>query len=134
MIVLSALLFSGCICPGSGGSQQLAPNTAKAGEPISIKLRFLVTDHNPAMLGLLCNHPIPGRFKDVRLYYRLVGETDWHPLEPSKHIPQDEKIEIYEFVIPPYLEGTSGEIEWYYEYVFDGRPGKHPGANRIRLG
>jgi hypothetical protein len=77
-IILSALLlassptlFGGCISPGSGGSQQLpglVPETAKAGNPISIRLRFLVTDHNPAMLGLLCNHPIPGRFKEVRLY------------------------------------------------------------------
>jgi len=136
-IVLSALLlgllFGGCICPGGGGTQELIPNTATPGEPIKVKMRAVVFDHNPNPLSG-CYAPISGRFKSVKLYYRVVGEADWKVVEPTVRITEDATHETYEFVIPPYLEGTHGEVELYFESTFDGRSGGHPGVKKIALG
>src|SRR4030095_14030211 len=132
-VTLLALLllvspFGGCT-RGMGGSHQIVPDSAKAGEPIVLRLRLFV-------IGTVLGFPrvsIKGRYKLVRLHYRLVGETDWHPLEPDKHIPEPEQArkgyesEMYEFVIPPYREGTTGEIEFYFVFVLDGHPNRVDG-------
>jgi hypothetical protein len=95
-----------------------------------------------ALIGTVLGVPrvsIKGRYKDVKLYYRLVGEPDYRVLKPDKRIAEPEKAreghesELYEFVIPPYPKGTSGEIEYYFEFVFDGRPNKVDRVKRIAL-
>jgi hypothetical protein len=129
--ILSAFLVGCCLGPEGGTDQIRVPDTAKAGEPIVVESRAVVVD--PPMN--FCGGPIKGRFKDMRLYYRLVGETDWHPLESDTHVAIvaiDDARELYQFIIPP-LSASGGEIEYYYEFVFDGRPNRVDGVKRIAL-
>jgi hypothetical protein len=77
--------LSGCICPGSGNGEPIVPGSALVGSPIEVKLRAFVTDHHP-WTG--CYQPVNGRFKDVRIRYRLVGESEWQAREPDTVVEQ----------------------------------------------
>jgi hypothetical protein len=73
------------------------------------------------------------RWKNLRLHYRLVGETDYKPIQPSQHHIKNDKLALWVFVIPPYPPGTSGEIEFIVEYQMDETPGRVEGRKKIKL-
>jgi len=117
VIVLSSLLLAGCFCPGGpGGGQPLAPPAAKAGDPVTVSLWAFVLDSRS-----MCGGPAVGRFKNVMVYYRLQGETDYHVLTPIKTTVEDSEHVLFDFVIPPYPKGASGELEVLFGYHLDGR-------------
>ncbi len=124
--------FSGSLISG-GGSEQLAPDTVQAGDPAVVT--FIVT----ATGG---GGNIKGRFTDMSLHYRLVGETEYGAVQPqSIPLPDNFKTvqsktfqsEAYQFSIPPYSQGTSGEIEYYIELIFDGYQSRQEGIKKIMV-
>ena len=127
LLVSSPALFGGCICPGRSGYHLMVRGTAKAGEPTEVRLRVFITERPWPVFSGMCGAPVSGRYRNVRLYYRLAGEIDWKVLEPSAVIPgQDKWEEYHEFVIPPYPKGTSGEIEVGFAFEFGGRQVETP--------
>jgi hypothetical protein len=127
------LLWSGGIA-GGGGSEHIVPDSAKNGEPIVIGLRV-----NTWGAG----GKIEGRYTNISLAYRLVGENEYQLLQPrpgilpsnytNPDLPKTLQYEAYEFIIPPYPKGTIGEIEYYIDMTFDGYPSHTEGIKKIRL-
>jgi hypothetical protein len=111
----------GCIVPGGGGSQQTLPEVIRAGEPAVIQYDLMA-------------HDLPwsrGRFRDVTLFYRLVGDSVYRSVRPSSRKRVDRAREAYEFRIPAYPSGTEGEVELYFTNTFDGHPNRTPGWKKI---
>src|SRR5207253_8736222 len=69
---------SACVEIGAGSSRPMAPDTAKAGEPILITLQLLVWGQG--------GH-IKGRHTNIKLFYRLVGEFHYRVLQPQQYLP-----------------------------------------------
>jgi len=118
---------------GGGGSDQYPPETVKAGEPAVIKLVLSVWGGGGA---------IQGRFTDISLHYRLVGESDYKIISPEQiALPDNYKDVVsknnqwigYEFTIPPYSKGTTGQIEYYIDMTLDGYQSRHEGVKKILL-
>jgi len=125
-IIALFLCLLGASCqftPGGGGSDQVVPDIIKAGEPAVIKLDLSVWGSGGA---------IKGRYTDISLHYRLVGEDSYKTLLP-KLISQGEKREVYEFTLPAYPKGTDGEIEYYFELKLDGHPSRVDGMKKIKI-
>jgi len=119
---------------GGGGMQQYAPDTVQAGEPADITIIATATGGGG---------DIQGRFTDLTLHYRLVGENVYKSIQSqSIALPDNFKTvqsktfqsEAYKFTIPAYSKGTTGEIEYYVEMTFDGYPSKIDGIKKIKLG
>jgi hypothetical protein len=126
ILIALALTSLGAACqvsPGGGGSEQVAPDVVKAGGPAVVQLTLSVWGAGGA---------IRGRYTDISLHYRLVGEGDSKILRP-KLISQEEKREVYEFTIPAYPEETIGEIEYYLELNLDGHHSRINGMKRIKV-
>ena len=118
---------------GGGGSEQITPDTTKSGQSNIIK--FIVN----AWGG---GGPIKGRFTDIALHYRLVGQTNYEIIQPKlialpenfqKAVTKTLQYEAYEFIIPPYPQGTTGSIEYYIELKFDGYFSKTEGIKKIKI-
>lgn len=134
VIILGAgfYLIMRTFVPGGGGSDQTAPDSIKTGEPAPVKINFSVWGSGG---------PIKGRYTEVILYYRLVGEATYKALR-SDPVPViftgdqqkfDGKYESYIFTIPPYPKGTNGEIEFYYEMKLDGYFNHVDGLKKIKI-
>jgi hypothetical protein len=117
------LVAASCFQIGAGGSNQVAPDSIRASEPAVIKLELLVWGEGG---------PIKGRYTDVTCHYRLSGEQT-HAILVSVPSPQDDKHEVYEFTIPGYPAGTTGDIEYYFEMKLDGQPSRIDGIKKIHL-
>ena len=76
---------------------------------------------------------VAGRYRDVRLRYRLVGAPEFRTAGPARRIPIDRKHERYEFTIPPYPHGTRGEIELAFSLTLDEERNEFPGYKQIRI-
>jgi hypothetical protein len=127
VLLLGGLMILGAVWtfakPGGGGSTQIAPDVVNAGEPTVIKLELTVWGAGGS---------IKGRYTDVYLHYRLVGETTYKKVQP-KLVSQYETQEIYDLTIPSYPKGTSGEIEFYFELKLDGHVNQIEGLKKIKL-
>ncbi len=121
-VYLVGVLATSC-SPGGGGSTQLAPDRITAGNPAVIKLELSVWGSGGN---------IKGRYTGIKTFYRLVGTQGYSAVD-AKRTSQDATHEAYEFVIPPYSVGTSGEIEYYFELKLDGQPSRIDGIRRIRI-
>jgi len=119
--------------PGGGGSEQYAPDTVKTGELTVIK--FYV--HTWGAGG-----PINGRFTNISLHYRLISENTYNAVQPKlialpdnyqKVVSETNQWEAYEFTVPPYPEGATGEIEYYIDMTFDGYPSHLDGIKKMKL-
>ena len=128
-ILFITLLLMGSMSPFTaeasllckGGATHSAPKTTKTGD--STVIQFVVWT-----AGSTCG-PIKGKFTDISLHYRLVGQDNYATLL-AKPIPLPENYinveseslhsEAYRFVIPPYPNGTMGEIEYYIDDKFNG--------------
>jgi hypothetical protein len=118
---------------GGGGMQQYAPDTVQAGEPADITIIATATGGGGY---------IQGRFTDLTLHYRLVGENVYKSI-PSQSIALPDNFntvqsktfqsEAYKFTIPAYPKSTTGEIEYYVEMTFDGYPSKTDGVKKIKV-
>ena len=123
--LLGLLLISSCTMgAGGGGSTQIAPDSVKAGEAVVIRLQLSVWG---------AGGPIKGRYTDIQLSYRLVGENGYTTVLP-KPVSADQRHEIYEFMIPPYPQGTRGEIEFHFELKLDGQTSRIEGLKKIKCG
>ena len=128
---LSLLLLLSC-GPGAGASDQIVPDTVKAGEPSVVTIVFSVWGSGGA---------IKGRYKDIFFYYRLAGESSYKKLQPELvKLPPEydypdnrDTHEAYQVTIPPYPKGTTGYIEFYYEKTFDDYHSRTNGLKRIRV-
>jgi hypothetical protein len=121
--VVVGLLISGCMLPGGGGSEQIVPDTVHAGSPAKFQLVMSVADINW----------IRGRFKDLKLFYRLAGDSVYREVHPARRFSVDHGREGYDFVIPPYPVGTRGTLEYRFTYRFDGHPNSVPGLKAVRV-
>jgi hypothetical protein len=120
LCLLGALL---AFTPGGGGSTQVAPDAIKVETPATIQLELSVWGKGG---------PIKGRYTEISLHYRLVGENTYTTVKP-KLVFQGREREIYEFTIPPYPRGASGEIEYYFDLKLDGHYSRVVGMKRIPL-
>lgn len=118
---------------GGGGMQQYAPDTVQAGEPADITIIATATGGGGN---------IQGRFTNLSLHYRLVGENTYKAIQPQQiDLPDNFKTvqsktfqsETYKFTIPPYPKGTTGEIEYYTEMTFDGYQSHQDGVKKIKI-
>ncbi len=118
---------------GGGGMQQYAPDTVQAGEPADITIIATATGGGGN---------IQGRFTNLTLHYRLVGENAYKSIESQLiALPDNFKTvqsktfqsEAYKFTIPAYPKSTTGEIEYYVEMTFDGYPSKTDGLKKIKV-
>ncbi len=114
---------------GGGGSELIAPDTIKTGEPTDIQLIVTATGGGP----------LKGRYTNISFGYKLDSEKTYHVLQPHPiPLPDNFKAvqskssqsEAYEFTIPPYPKGTVGEIEYYDEMIFDGYPQNRNKGNK----
>jgi hypothetical protein len=126
-------LVAGNMNIGGGGAQQYAPDSVLSGEPASITLIVTATGGDGE---------IKGRFTDISLHYRLVGENTYNSIQPQLVVLPDNfqtvqtktfQSEAYEFTIPSYSKGTVGEIEYYTVMTFDGYPSRADGVKKIQL-
>ncbi len=114
---------------GGGGSSLTVPDSVRVGDAATATLELSVWGGGG---------PVAGRYTDVRLYYRLVGQPDYGVLQSSP-VPKDYggkftgKYEVYTFTIPPYPTGTTGEIEYYYEAKLDGEQNHGTGAKKTKI-
>ena len=122
-LLICLLFVAGCLYfyNGAGGMDVIAPDYVKAGDPVAIKVVFSVTAGK-----------INGRYKNIFLHYRLLGENNYKKIQPvMTDLPDNYKEweaktknkgirEAYEFTIPPYPVGTAGEIEYWVEAHLDG--------------
>jgi hypothetical protein len=117
-----------------GGSDQIAPDTARAGEPTVIT--FIVET-----AGSACE-PIKGRFTEISLHYRLAGQDGYAALAPTPApLPENYRraasgamqFEAYSFTVPPYADGTKGAIEYYIDAKFDGYASQAKGLKTIKI-
>ncbi len=139
IVVIGGLLWFGLAywiggSIGGGGMQQYAPDTVQAGEPADITIIATATGGGGN---------IQGRFTNLTLHYRLVGENAYKSIESQLiALPDNFKTvqsktfqsEAYKFTIPAYPKSTTGEIEYYVEMTFDGYPSKTDGVKKIKLG
>jgi len=126
---LALLLSSGCDIAGGGGSDQIVPDSVKAGEPAVIVIVLSVWGSGGS---------IKGRYRDLVLSYRLTGESEFKTIQPeSIPVPYKEfdkdKFEAYRFTLPPYPKGMKGEIEFYFEVKFDGQKNHIKGIKKISI-
>lgn len=135
LLILSfgVYIFLGKNLAGGGGSEQYAPDTIKTGKVAVIKL------YVSAWGG---GGPIKGRYTNLSLHYKLVGENIYNNVQPQsvalpdnyqKVVSKTNQWEAYEFSIPPYPNGTAGEIEYYIDLTFDGYPSRQNGIKKIKL-
>ena len=74
---------------------------------------------------------IAGRYTDVRLSYRLVGERDYKTAG-IRVISSDSRRRVLEARIAP-LDGAQGEIEYFVELKLDGHYSRFDGSKRIQI-
>ncbi len=125
ILIFAALVFIGPSFVEFGGFSINfnAPDTVVAGEPVGIQIEV----SKPGS-----RRDIEGRYTNVILHYRLVGEPAYKSV-PAVLKSQNQEQQVYEFIIPPYPVGTSGEIEYYIERTLDGEPGSVKPEKRITL-
>jgi hypothetical protein len=103
--------------------EMIYPDSVVAGAPIPVRLVVSAFDVPR----------IRGRFRDLVLHYRLVGDSAFRTTVPSRRIGITEAREAHEFTIPPYPPSTCGSIELYFSVRFDGHPSQAEGHKRIRV-
>jgi hypothetical protein len=123
LVAVIALSATGCMIPGGGGVNQTIPDSVRAGEAATVRLDMFVTDVKF----------IWGRYRDLALRYRLVGDSAFQSITPSRRIHVDRGREAYEFTIPPYPARTCGSIELSVSMKFDGHPSQFDGYRKIRV-
>ncbi|MBP7253207.1 MAG: hypothetical protein KBA75_06970 [Alphaproteobacteria bacterium] len=118
---------------GGGGSEQYPPATVQAGQPAIVKYIVSVWGQGGS---------IAGRYRDITLHYRLLGEADYRdvaarpaplPENYRKATTERNQWEAYEFVIPPTPAGQGGTIEFFITSKLDGHANKQAGLKAISV-
>src|SRR4051812_12854910 len=88
-----ALGACACACAGGGGLIQVAPDTILAGVPAKFALVASVWGAGGS---------IKGRYREVVLHYRLVDESEFQSVLPTRPTRLDNHRERYDFTLPAY--------------------------------
>lgn len=115
------LVAIGCMVPGGGGTVQSFPDTVHVGQPATFRIDLTAVDIKWAW----------GRFRDLKLFYRMVGDTSFRSVPPSRRMHISRASEAYEFVVPPLAHEKRGMLEFYFTFAFDGVPNRIPGSHPI---
>lgn len=107
---------------GGGASVQTAPDSISAGETAIVKFEVLVPGSK---------RDIKGRYTDLIMHYGLA-KPESNTVLP-KLVSQTKEREVYEFTIPPYSVGTTGEISYYIELKLDGHANQTEGYKKIKV-
>lgn len=117
---------------GGGGVTQEVPDMVMAGTPITFYLY-------PSIWGKGAKK-IEKIYPSATVYYRLVGEEQYRVV-PGKSIPLPENYrsavsdtlnwKAFEFSLPAYPLGTTGEIEYYFEVQDPTNPNHPDGQFRV---
>lgn len=118
--------------PGGGGVREEVPDTVMAGEPITFYLY-------PSTWGKGAKK-IEKIYPGATVFYRLVGEKEYQ-LVIGKPVPLPENYRAavsdtlnwraFEFSLPVYPIGTTGEIEYYFEIQNPTNPNHPDGKFRV---
>lgn len=120
---------------GGGGVNHVIPDRVMAGEPAIFSVVLTTWGGGGA---------IAGRYTNISLGYRLVGEDTYTTLQP-KHVvlpknyqeaitrDRTNQYEAYDFTVPPYPLGTTGEIEYYLDTTLDGHLNHQEGIKKVRV-
>jgi len=103
----------------------VAPASAAVGEAVKIRLDVWVWG---------AGGPVKGRYTELVLFYRLVGDEAFAAVMPQK-ISEDATREVFDFTIPsiPASKAGAGEIEYYIELKLDGQKSRIAGVHRITV-
>lgn len=112
-VAVIALLISGCITPGGGAAEQVVPDVITAGQPATLQLKLSIFEANAR---------VKGRFKDVALRYRLVGDSTFRVAQTPQPRQIARNVETYDFILPPFPPGTRGKMEFFFTAHLDGHP------------
>ncbi len=117
---------------GGGGVTQEVPDTVMTGTPITFYLY-------PSLWGRGVRK-IEEVYPGATVYYRLVGEVQYQTVA-GKSIPLPENYRAavsdtlnwraFEFSLPAYPLGTTGEIEYYFEVKNPTNPNYPGGKFRV---
>lgn len=118
---ISLMWFGGNLA-GGGSSEQVVPDSVKAGESVKVSLKLSVWGGD---------EQIEGRYRDIFLYYSITGQDFLRSVEP-KLLSQDEKSQTYEFSIPT-SKNYAGEITYIFEFMFDGQINRIDGIKKIKI-
>ena len=134
LAVVLALFFSPALFfkVGGGGSEQYAPESVQAGEPVTIGLVVNVWGQGSV---------IQDRYKNVVLKYKLTDEAVYKvvdgasaPLEKYKKVTLDPRQwEAYDFTLPPVSTRGAGEIIYEITLELDGQPTTLEGIKKIKV-
>lgn len=109
------------VAPGGGGCTQIAPDFIRAAEGGTVRLELAVWGSGGE---------IAGRYTDIGLSYRLVGEQEYKSAS-IRVVSSDAKHQAIEAQIPPV--GREGEIEYFVELKLDGHYSRVDGIKKIRV-
>lgn len=138
-IILGTLLLVGGVFyylgsgfAGGGGVSQEVPDTVMVGEPIIFYLY-------PSIWGKGAKK-IEKIYPGATVYYRLIGEEQYRAVSgKSVPLPENYRAAVsdtlnwraFEFSLPAYPLGTTGEIEYYFELQDPTNPNHSDGKSRI---
>jgi hypothetical protein len=115
------LVCCGCFRVGGGGSDQVLPSVIEPGRPAEIRLELSVWGEGGS---------IKGRYSNIELHYRIVGDVDYKQLYPQLLSSTSDR-EVYIFTLPPFPAGTTGYVEFYFELKLNGVQNHIPGVRKI---
>ena len=110
-LLLLCLLLSGCSLAGGGGCVHLPPSNIKAGAPIALKIEFTVFGK--------ASGPLDKRYTHVTCHYRDSAKTEFQTVAATI-LSADEKAMIAVIVIPPASITDATQIDYYFDFLFDG--------------
>jgi len=106
-----ALVFSGCSLAGGGGCVHLPPKNVKAGAPIALNIEFSVFGK--------ASGPLDKRYTRITCHYRDSAKTEFQTVAATV-LSADEKTMTAVMVIPPATLAGATQIDYYFDFLFDG--------------
>lgn len=110
-LLFIAMLLAGCSFAGGGGCVHLPPTNVKAGAPIALHLEFTVFGK--------ASGPLDKRYTHITCHYRDSAKTEFQTVAATV-LSADEKTMTAVTVIPPEAITGAAQIDYYFDFLFDG--------------